>query len=130
MILIIEDNVPLLRTMRDILTAQFPSLRVEGATTGEKAMERVIADAPEMIFVDINLPGENGLAITRRIKERNPDTFVVMHTSYDTPEYRNAAFDVGANRFLPKGDTSVETILDLVRERFKLDKETSPHNTA
>ena len=60
------------------------------------------AEAPHLIFMDIQLPGENGLSLTKKIKARYPGIIVVVITTYDIPEYREAAFQYGANRFLPK----------------------------
>jgi DNA-binding NarL/FixJ family response regulator len=64
--------------------------------------------------MDIKLPGENGLELTRRIKARYPEIRVIMLTSYDFPEYREAAGRCGAYGFLSKGSSTAEEIQDLV----------------
>jgi DNA-binding NarL/FixJ family response regulator len=59
-----------------------------------------------MIFMDINLPGENGLEATRKIKARHEHTLIVILTGHDIPEYRQQAFRNGADYFISKADGS------------------------
>jgi DNA-binding NarL/FixJ family response regulator len=60
------------------------------------------ASSPDTIFMDLRLPGANGLELTQKIKAQSPDTVVVIITNYDLPEYREAAFQSGADHFLSK----------------------------
>jgi len=53
--------------------------------------------------MDIRLPGENGLELTKRIKMNYPDIIMVILTSYALPEYRQAARESMADYFVPKG---------------------------
>jgi DNA-binding NarL/FixJ family response regulator len=64
--------------------------------------------------MDIQLPGENGLEVTKIIKALFPDTKVVILTSYDFPEYREVARASGAYRFLSKGSSTADEIQELV----------------
>jgi len=64
--------------------------------------------------MDIKLPDQIGLEVTRRIKALYPDVNVIMLTSYDFPEYREAARASGAYGFLSKGSSTAEEIQDLV----------------
>jgi len=70
---------------------------------------------PDLIFMDIRLPGRNGLELTRLIKEVDSTVEVVILTSYDIPEYRDAAFQSGASQFFTKGDVGSDEIADFVR---------------
>lgn len=81
---------------------------------GEKALGIVEAESPNLIFMDIQLPRENGLDLTKKIKERYPRVIVVVVTTYDIPEYREAAFRYGANRFMPKDSLDWKEIEDVV----------------
>jgi DNA-binding NarL/FixJ family response regulator len=65
-------------------------------------MKRIKTLPPDAIFMDLRLPGENGLELTKKIKAQYPDIVVVILTNYDLPEYREAAYQCGANHFLPK----------------------------
>ena len=72
------------------------------AADGKEALEKVEALKPEIIFMDIRLPGENGLQLTQKIMKKFPATRVIFLTSYDCPEYRQAAFQSGGICYLRK----------------------------
>jgi DNA-binding NarL/FixJ family response regulator len=112
--LIVEDNPLFRQTILDILSAQFPSMVLEEAADGKTALERIEDALPDLIFMDIKLPGENGLHLTEHIKRRHPEVVVVMLTSYDWPEYREAAYKFGANYFIMKGSSSNKEIVELI----------------
>jgi DNA-binding NarL/FixJ family response regulator len=64
--------------------------------------------------MDIRLAGESGLHLTEHIKRRHPEIIVTILTSYDWPEYRDAAYKFGANYFIMKGSSSKKEIVDLI----------------
>jgi DNA-binding NarL/FixJ family response regulator len=112
--LIVEDNPLFRQTILDILSAQFPSMVLEEAADGKTALERIEDALPDLIFMDIKMPGENGLHLTEHIKRRHPEVVVVILTSYDWPEYREAAYKFGANYFIMKGSSSNKEIVELI----------------
>ena len=113
-ILIVEDNAPFRQSLREMLCEQFPTMRVEEAEDGEDALDKLETLSPHLVFMDIKLPGQSGLEVTRTIKARYPEVKVIILTSYDLPEYREAASQYGADYFLSKGSSSREEILALV----------------
>jgi DNA-binding NarL/FixJ family response regulator len=112
--LIVEDNTSFRRILKDILLRRFPEMPVEEAADGIEALQKVAASVPDLIFMDIRLPGENGLELTRKIKKENPAVTVIILTSYDLPEYREAAQRYGADHFLTKGSSTEDEIVALV----------------
>ncbi len=112
--LIVEDNPLFRQTILDILAARFPSMVLEEAADGETALERIDDALPDLIFMDIKLPGENGLHLTEHIKKIHPEVVVVILTSYDWPEYRDAAYKFGANYFIMKGSSTNKEIVELI----------------
>ncbi|MCG6943995.1 MAG: response regulator transcription factor [Deltaproteobacteria bacterium] len=114
MTLLVEDNAPFRQSLREMLCERFPRLVVEEAVDGEEALQKVESLLPHLVFMDIKLPGANGLEITREIKERYSTIQVIILTSYDFPEYREAAAQYGADHFLSKESASREDILALV----------------
>jgi DNA-binding NarL/FixJ family response regulator len=112
--LIVEDSALYRKLLKETLHSRFPSMEIIEAEDGEEAMQKISAHPPDLIFIDIKLPGENGLQLTEKIKAKYPDVIVIILTSYDTPEYREAAVQVKADRFLSKGSSSKEGILALV----------------
>jgi DNA-binding NarL/FixJ family response regulator len=87
---------------------------VDEAVNGEEAMQKVEDSLPHLVFMDIKLPDENGLEVTRKIKARYSEIRVIILTSYDLPEYREAADQCGADYFLAKGSSGREEIMALV----------------
>ncbi len=94
---------------------------VEEAEDGEEALQKVERLLPHLVFMDIKLPGATGLEITRKIKERYSTIQVIILTSYDFPEYREAAAEYGADHFLSKESSSREDILALVDSIYSED---------
>jgi len=113
-VLVVEDSTIFRTLLKETLQSRFPSMEIIEAADGEEAMKEITARLPDLIFMDVKLPGENGLDLTAKIKAKYPDVIVIVLTSYDTPEYREAAVKAKANHFLAKGSSSREGILTLV----------------
>ena len=113
-VLIVEDSTIFRTLLKETLQTRLPSTEILEAVDGAEAMRQITAHPPDLIFMDIKLPGENGLDLTAKIKAKYPHMIVIILTSYDTPEYREAAVKVKADHFLAKGSSSREGILTLV----------------
>jgi DNA-binding NarL/FixJ family response regulator len=117
--LIVEDNDSFRGILKKSLESLFPSMVIQEATEGNEALRVVDALQPELIFMDIRLPGENGLQLTQKIKKNYPNIKVIILTSYDILEYREAAIRCGANSFIAKDSLDWEQIEKLVRSLFE-----------
>jgi len=113
-VMLVEDDSGFRHTLARLLTSRFPSIVIGEAGDGGEAMEKVEDFLPNLIFMDIYLPGQSGLELTRRIKTLYPNIHIVMLTSYDFPEYREVARASGADRFLSKGSATADEIQELV----------------
>ncbi len=100
--LIVEDNDMFRETVKEIVQTLFPSMAIDEATGGTEALQKVDMNRPELIFMDISLPEENGLQLTKKIKASHPDTHIIILTDYDILEYREAAIRCGASHFMAK----------------------------
>jgi len=114
-ILIVEDNNHYRQLLKETLHSGFAKTEIVEAIEGEEALQKVKTFLPHLVFMDIKLPGESGLAITQKIKSQYPEISVIILTSYDLPEYREAAKQYQANHFLSKGTTTKEDILEMVK---------------
>ena len=112
--LIVEDSSFYRQLLKEALQSRFPSMDILEATDGKEVLEKVEIHHPGLVLMDIKLPGESGLDLTKKIRERHPDIIVIVLTAYDIPEYREAAYQYKANYFLSKGSASKESILTLV----------------
>jgi DNA-binding NarL/FixJ family response regulator len=113
-VMLVEDDDGFRSSLAGLLTSRFPGILLDEAANGSEAMEKVESFLPHLIFMDIKLPDQNGLVITRRVKAFHPEIHIIMLTSYDFPEYREAARASGAYGFLSKGSSTAEEIQDLV----------------
>jgi two-component system response regulator YesN len=101
-ILIVEDTHTYRQMLKTTLQESFPTIAIDEAADGGEALQKVDSFLPDLIFMDIKLPGVNGLELTRKIKATHANITIFILTSYDMPEYREAAFQYGADRFFPK----------------------------
>jgi DNA-binding NarL/FixJ family response regulator len=115
-ILIVEDNALFLQFLKETLRSRFPSIDILEAANGEEAMQKIKTLPPDAIFMDLRLPGENGLELTKKIKAKYPDIIVVIITNYDLPEYREAAYQCGADHFLSK-DSFLRMLKPILADR-------------
>lgn len=113
--LLVEDSASYRELMKEVLQTQFPSMVIEEARDGKEALQKVGIFHPDLIFMDIKLPGENGLVLTQKIKKDHPEVHVIILTSYNIPEYREAARQCGADDFIVKGTSTEEEIMALVK---------------
>ena len=113
--MLVEDSLSFRQLIKDNLQNQFPSMEIIEAEDGTEALQKIDSLPPNLIFMDITLPGENGLALTRKIKTGHPDIIIIIFTSHDSLEYREAATRNRANYFLSKDSTGSSEISALVR---------------
>ena len=112
--LIVEDSASFRETLRGLLSSRFPYMVFEEAEGGEEALNKLNGFLPDFVFMDVQLPGENGLELTKKIKAWDSRPIVIILTAHDIPEYRQAAKENGANHFLSKNSSSAEEIWAVV----------------
>jgi DNA-binding NarL/FixJ family response regulator len=100
---LLADDQPLLRMgFRMILEAQ-PDMTVAGeAADGAEAVERTVALAPDVVLMDVRMPGTDGIEATRRIVAGGSGARVLILTTFDLDEYAFSALRAGASGFLLK----------------------------
>jgi CheY-like chemotaxis protein len=104
--LLVEDNVTYRQTLADLLIMHFPLISVDEAGDGWEALSKVEYRRPNLIFMDIQLPGKNGLDVTKEIKRIYNDITIVILSTNNLPEHRLQAIQNGADYFLSKGNDS------------------------
>ena len=112
--LIVEDNASFRETFKEILQTLSPSMNIYEAAEGTEALQKVEVLKPDLVFMDIRLPGENGIQLTQKIKARYPNTKIIILTGYDSLEYREAAMRSGASCYIPKDSLGYVQIENLV----------------
>jgi DNA-binding NarL/FixJ family response regulator len=113
--MLVEDSSSFRQLVKDTLQDLFPSMNIIEAADGVEAFQKIDSHPPNLIFMDIGLPGENGLELTRKIKADYPDVIVIILTTHDSPEYREAANQYKADYFFSKDAIVNDGIFTLVK---------------
>jgi CheY-like chemotaxis protein len=99
---VVDDSPFILKLLSTLLEEQNNVQLVGTAMDGRHAVRRVTEEAPDLVLMDLQLPGLNGLEATRQIKAHPQPPAVIIVTADDTPAYRAAARDAGADAFVGK----------------------------
>jgi DNA-binding NarL/FixJ family response regulator len=81
--MLVEDSPSFRQLVKNNLKDQFPSMDIMEAADGVEAFQKIDSHPPNLILMDITLPGENGLELTRKIKADHPGVTIVILTSHD-----------------------------------------------
>jgi len=114
-VMIVDDHPVFRQGLRDVLRAQEGLRVVAEAADGETAIQKAEAIQPDVVIMDINLPGLNGLQATQELKERFPHIRVIMLTAYDDEEQIYHAIRAGASAYYAK-DVRPERLIGVIRE--------------
>ena len=113
-IFIVEDHT-LLRAGLRALLSQDSDLEVVGeADNGRDAVRAIGALAPDLVLLDLCMPGMNGIEAMMDIKRRNPETRVLVLTMHDTDEYILQSLRAGADGYILK-DATYDELLGAIR---------------
>lgn len=103
-VLLVDDSPVFAKAANRFLDSLAEVHVVAIAESGEEAIERLQACRPDVVLMDIVMPGMGGLTATQLIKQRSDAPKVVILTWHTAPEYRAAALAAGADGFLSKDD--------------------------
>jgi DNA-binding NarL/FixJ family response regulator len=107
----VVDDHPVYRDGLRALAARSPDLELVGeAATGLEAVELAEATSPDVVLMDLRMPGMGGIEATRRILERRPETRVLILTMSEDDDSLFAAMRAGAGGYLPKDATREELV--------------------
>ena len=109
-VLVVDDH-PLFRDGLAALLGTVDDVEVVGSVgDGESAVRRTVTDRPDVVLMDLNLPGVPGLEATRRVVAAVPGTAVLVLTMVDDDDSVMAALRVGARGYLLKGAAQEEVL--------------------
>jgi len=101
-ILMVDDHAILRDGIRALLSVHDDIEIVGEASEGKEAIEKVQELVPDVVIMDIAMPGMDGLEATRRIRKKNPRTKVLVLTQHDNKEYVLSVIKAGAAGYVPK----------------------------
>ena len=116
-IFIVEDHPMMRQVLRQLLTDE-PDLSVVGEAGSAEAALTALPDlTPDLLMVDLSLPGVSGIELVRELKRQRPELRCLVVTGHTDPLYRTAAAEAGAAGYVTKDDPS--SVLTAVREVLK-----------
>lgn len=114
-IAIVEDLDVVRNGLKDFISLSTDFLVVGSFKTGEEAVQQLPVIRPDIVIMDINLPGINGIECIRQVKDKSPSTQFMMFTVYENDEKVFEALKAGASGYLLK-NTGLLQIAESVQE--------------
>ena len=109
-VLVVDDHSVIRRGIQSILRP-WPEWEISGeASSGEEAIELTGELKPDIVLMDISMPGMGGLEATRSIRTYYPQAKVLLLTLYDSPEWAETALRAGARGYILKSDSEGELL--------------------
>ena len=111
-IVVVEDNDDLREAIVEVLSAL--GHRVLGLTCAEELGDEGAQAVIDLLVVDLNLPGEDGVSLTRRLRQIQPGLRILMMTARDTVRDKVSGYEAGADMYLTK-PVSIEELTAAVQ---------------
>jgi two-component system chemotaxis response regulator CheY len=101
-ILIVDDNLNFVQRLIGLIKEQHANPMIQVAENYEEACRALADEIPDVALLDINLPGKNGMAVLKKIRQVCNDCAVIMITNHADDYYRQQCREMGATHFLDK----------------------------
>ena len=109
-ILLADDHVTVRHGLKLLLDSQPDMIVISEASDGSAAMQNAIALKPDVIVMDISMPGMNGLAATRALKQKQPDITIVTLTRHSDDAYVQELLRAGVSGYVLKQSAPAELL--------------------
>jgi DNA-binding NarL/FixJ family response regulator len=117
-LMLVDDHAVLRDGLKNIIGMEDDIQVVGEAVSGNDALLKLEGDLPDVILMDINIPGKNGIEVTGLIKKKYPQIKILMLTMHDHDEYFMSAIREGADGYLLK-DAPSQHVMDAIRSVVK-----------
>jgi DNA-binding NarL/FixJ family response regulator len=118
--LIVDDDPIFCRFLKEFLSDK-PGLEVMGeAPDGKIALEKVEKIKPDLVLMDIRMPGIDGFTALYMLKRKSPQVRIIILTIFDDPIYVDSAIENGAAGYVVKSDL-VKDLMPAIRAAFKIE---------
>ncbi|NPC44268.1 response regulator transcription factor [Nocardioides sp. zg-1230] len=115
-VVVVDDQEPFRRAAGAVVDASQGFELVGYASDGEQSLTSVLRHRPDLVLMDVNLPGIDGLEATRRIKQLEPSPVVVLLSTYELTELGADPLECGAHAYLAKADFDSARLRQVWRE--------------
>lgn len=117
-ILLTDDHTLFRQGIRTLLSAETDLEIVGEAANGAEAVEKTAEFRPDIVLMDIGMPGLSSFEATRQIKKLRPDTKILFLTMYDDEDYLVQCMEVGASGYVLK-DSPAQQLLAALRDVYR-----------
>ena len=114
-LLIVDDEEIEINAFSLMVGRNFNNISLLSANNGVEAMQIALSEKPDIIFMDIEMPGIDGLTVIEELKSKIPELCLIVHTAYSSFEYAQKAVKVGADDYLTK-PVKMQTLIGVIRE--------------
>ncbi|MCJ7619086.1 MAG: response regulator transcription factor [Anaerolineae bacterium] len=113
-ILVVDDDDAFRQRVKAFFAPEADMEVVAETSDGEEAITKAQELKPDVVLMDVRMPGFNGVSATRKLREEVPEVKVIMLSVFDLPEYREAAMVSGASGYVVK-KSMIEALLPEIR---------------
>jgi len=113
-VLIVDDDALFRELFGRVIAKRFPEARIAEAADIGLARAQIRRNRPDVAFIDVCLPDGSGLDLVKELRREGSSATIAVCTSYDIPEYREAAERSGATCFLAKDGLKADDIARVV----------------
>lgn len=103
-VLVVDDQAPFREVAKTVVSMTDGFELVGEASTGEASVEMARSLNPDLILMDVNLPGISGLDATKRILSESDTVVILVLSTYEAEEYAPRVAEVGAAAYIPKSE--------------------------
>ena len=113
-ILVVDDDAAFRQRVKAFFAREADMEVVGDASDGEEAITKAQELKPDVVLMDVRMPGLNGVSATRKLREEMPEVKVIMLSVFDLPEYKDAAMVSGASGYVVK-KSMIEALVPEIR---------------
>ena len=126
----LPDNVLLVDDEREFIDTLAERLHTRGISaetvySGEEALPVIAANPPQVVLLDLNMPGMDGMDVLRRIKHEHPKTQVIIYTGHGGDMERALSRELGVFAYLQK-PVDIGVLIDTMKAAYKKSKKREP----
>ncbi len=112
-VLIVDDQLPFREASR-MVVEMTDGFEVAGeAANGEQALDLVVQLQPDLVLMDVQMPGIDGIETTRRVRALADPPAVIVMSTHESGDYQSTALAAGAVGFLPKSNLGFDTLAEM-----------------
>ena len=125
-VFIVDDDPEFRRFLREFLSDQAGLKIVGEAADGKQALEKVKKIKPDLVLLDIRMPGMDGFSASRLLKRIMPDLQIIIMTIFDNPKYQESAVENGAFGYIVKSNLTRD-LMPAIRAALKNEDKAHKH---